>query len=70
MTIVQSGYLPLNKIYPDYFRERVAEAIESRGVEFIFNDYLDQDAAQDGFVITRKGQKIPADLVVSQKKTK
>lgn len=62
--VVQSGNLPLNKVYPDHFRRRVQQEIEARGVNFIFDDRLDESAPVDGVVHTRKGKVIPADLVV------
>ncbi|ETW83688.1 hypothetical protein HETIRDRAFT_449349 [Heterobasidion irregulare TC 32-1] len=63
--IVQSGDLPLNKVYPDHFRRRVQQEIEARGVNFRFDDRLDELAPVDGVVHTRKGKVIPADLVLS-----
>ncbi|TFY76380.1 hypothetical protein EWM64_g7631 [Hericium alpestre] len=65
VTIVQSGHLPLNKVYPDRFRSTVESRIRQRGVEFVFGDYLDETETKDGFVRTRKGKVLPADLVVS-----
>lgn len=62
--VVQSGNLPLNKVYPDHFRRRVQQEIEARGVNFIFDDRLDESAPVDGVVHTRKRKGIPADLVV------
>ncbi|KAA1473407.1 FAD/NAD-P-binding domain-containing protein [Dentipellis sp. KUC8613] len=65
VTIVQSGDLPLNKVYAPRFRRAVDVRIRARGVELVFGEYLDETAPKDGVVTTRSGRKIPADLVVS-----
>ncbi|KAA1473408.1 FAD/NAD-P-binding domain-containing protein [Dentipellis sp. KUC8613] len=65
VTIVQSGDLPLNKVYSTRFRRTVETRIRKRGVDFIFGEYLDQTVPKDGVVFTRSGRKIPADLVVA-----
>ncbi|TFY51043.1 hypothetical protein EVG20_g11195 [Dentipellis fragilis] len=65
VTIVQSGDLPLNKVYAPQFRRAVDVRIRARGVELVFGEHLDETVPKDGMVTTRSGRKIPADLVVS-----
>ncbi|KAI0055646.1 FAD/NAD-P-binding domain-containing protein [Artomyces pyxidatus] len=67
ITIIQSRSLPLHPSYPDKFRRRVEQECRARGIEFVFEDYLDQEVPEDGAVTTRKGKRIPADLVIVAK---
>ncbi|KAI0045633.1 FAD/NAD-P-binding domain-containing protein [Auriscalpium vulgare] len=64
VTIVQSGKLPLHKIYPDHFRKRIATECQLRGIDFVFEDYLDQEVPENGTVKTRNGKMLTADLVI------
>ncbi|KAI0065708.1 FAD/NAD-P-binding domain-containing protein [Artomyces pyxidatus] len=63
-TIVQSRNLPLHPSYPDRFRSRVEKECRTRGIEFVFEDYLDQEVPKDGAVTTRSGKRLVADMVV------
>ena len=64
MTIVQSRNLPFNSIYADKFRRRIAAECEKFGIQFVFNNHLDETVPKEGFIETREGTKIEADLVV------
>jgi apoptosis-inducing factor 2 len=68
VTIVQGGDALLNKTYPDKFRTRAGANVTERGVDIVYNDYIDEFssdfATADGSVTTRHGKKIKADLVV------
>lgn len=64
VTIVHAADQLLNKTYPDKFRKRTEKDITARGIEVVYNDYID-DFSQTGTVTTRNGKKINADLVVS-----
>lgn len=63
-TIVQSRSLPFNDVYRDNFRRRILKECQAFGVDFIFNDYLDQAVPKDGHVTTRNGKAVRADIVV------
>ncbi|THH17742.1 hypothetical protein EW146_g3131 [Bondarzewia mesenterica] len=65
ITIVQSGPLPLHRTYPNHFRDRIAREMRARGITFVFNDHLDQITPEEGFVTTRSGLPLRADLVIS-----
>ena len=60
----------LNKIYPNKLRQALAKGLTARGVEIIYNDYID-DVPDEGVVgvTTRNGKKLDADLVVSSLST-
>jgi phytoene dehydrogenase-like protein len=60
-----------NKTYPGKFRRALAKSLESRGVEIVYNDFID-DVPADGVVgvTTRNGKKLDADVVVSNKTSK
>lgn len=66
MTLVQSANMLLNKAYPDKFRLALDRGLKARGVEIIYNDFID-DIPAEGVVgvATRNGNKLDADLVVS-----
>ncbi|KAI0065713.1 FAD/NAD(P)-binding domain-containing protein [Artomyces pyxidatus] len=64
VTIVQSRKLPLHPSYPDRFRSRVEKECKARGIEFVFEDYLDQEVPKDGAVTTRSGKRLVVDMVV------
>lgn len=67
VTIVQGDKLLTNKTYPDKFRKALDTSLRARGVDIIYNDYIDNIPA-DGVVgvTTRNGRKLNADLVVSR----
>ncbi|KAF9244917.1 hypothetical protein BU15DRAFT_85760 [Melanogaster broomeanus] len=67
VTIVQGDKRLLNSTYPDSFRTGIEQRLRARGVEILFNQYID-DIPEEGSlgVITRDGTQIPtADLVIS-----
>ncbi|VDB91689.1 unnamed protein product [Peniophora sp. CBMAI 1063] len=64
-TIVQSRSLPFNNVYRDNFRRRILKECETSGIKFVFNDYLDEAVPKDGYVTTRKGETVRADLVMT-----
>ncbi|KAI0042337.1 FAD/NAD-P-binding domain-containing protein [Auriscalpium vulgare] len=64
VTIVHGSDQLINSTYPDKYRKRVEQSVRAVGVDIVFNDYLDDNTITDGFVTTRKGKKIKADLVV------
>lgn len=58
----------LLKAYPDKFRKALDTSLRARGVEIVYNDFID-DIPADGVVgvTTRNGKRLDADLVVSTK---
>ena len=56
----------VNKTYPDKFRLALDKSLRARGVEIVYNDFVD-DVPAEGVVgvTTRNGKKLDADLVVS-----
>ncbi|KAG9314067.1 FAD/NAD(P)-binding domain-containing protein [Chiua virens] len=67
VTIVQGGDQLLNSTYPASLRRGLASRLLARGVELLFNEYVDS-FPEEGSVglVTRKGTQIPdADLVIS-----
>jgi apoptosis-inducing factor 2 len=68
VTIVQGSSALLHSSYPDRFRNHVATSITSRGVDIVYNDYIDSFtpdyAPPEGSVLTRNGKSIKADLVI------
>jgi len=66
VTIVHGDSQVLNKAYPDKFRRALEKSLRERGVEFVFNDYVDViPETPVSQVTTRKGKVIKADLVVT-----
>ncbi|KAK0208923.1 hypothetical protein DFS33DRAFT_1306417 [Desarmillaria ectypa] len=65
VTIIHGGSKLLNDAYPDRFRNKMENGMKSRGVEIVYNDYLD-DIPASGVesVTTRNGKIIKADLFV------
>lgn len=55
----------LNPAYPDKFRTFTGDNFRSRGIEFVLDDLVEDMTIHDQSVITKKGKKISADLVVS-----
>jgi hypothetical protein len=66
VTIVQGDRLLTNDAYPDKFRKALDVNLRSRGIDIIYDDFVDEypEAGVVG-VTTRNGRKIDADLVVS-----
>ncbi|KAA1467965.1 FAD/NAD(P)-binding domain-containing protein [Dentipellis sp. KUC8613] len=63
VTIVHSQSQLLNDAYPDKFRKRAEQGVRSRGIELVFNDYID-DWNPSGAITTRKGKKLDGDLLL------
>ena len=62
VTVVHSDSQLLNSSYPKKYRKRVEKDLTARGVNIVFNDYVDNF---DGTPIkTRSGRQIEGDLVV------
>ncbi|KAF9471448.1 FAD/NAD(P)-binding domain-containing protein [Pholiota conissans] len=64
VTIVHSQSLYLNDTYPESWRKYVGKQFASRGVTAVLGEYIDDLEIKDGYVTTRSGKKIAADLVV------
>ena len=62
VTIVHSDSQLLNSTYPNKYRKRVLKDLESRGVNVIFNDYVDDFESSP--IKTRSGRRVDGDLVV------
>ena len=62
VTIVHSDSQLLNSTYPNKYRKRVLKDLESRGVNVVFNDYVDD--FESAPIKTRSGRRIDGDLVV------
>jgi len=54
----------MNDAYPDKWRKDVVRRVRDRGIELVLGDYVDDMDTSSGFITTRKGHKIPADLVI------
>jgi len=65
VTIVHGDDMLVNKTYPDKFRLALDKSLRARGVEIVYNDFVD-DVPAEGVVgvTTRNGKKLDADLVV------
>ncbi|KAI0274994.1 FAD/NAD-P-binding domain-containing protein [Gloeopeniophorella convolvens] len=63
VTIVHARSQILNEVYPDKFRKRVYDGVADRGVNVVYNDYVD-GLASNGAVTTRRGTVVKGDLVV------
>jgi apoptosis-inducing factor 2 len=62
VTIVHSDSQLLNSSYPNKYRKRVEKDLTARGVDIVFNDYVDNI---DGAPIkTRSGRQVEGDIVV------
>ncbi|KAI0068109.1 FAD/NAD-P-binding domain-containing protein [Artomyces pyxidatus] len=65
VTLVHGGAQLLNDAYPEKYRKRLEKDVRGRGVEIVFNDYIDDDKPSEaGTITTRKGKVLKADLVV------
>lgn len=67
VTIIHSQKLLLNDVYPDKWRLDVEHKLRSVGVEFILGDKVEGDLSHHtgGPIVTRNGQTLSPDLVVS-----
>ncbi|KJA15813.1 hypothetical protein HYPSUDRAFT_1066992 [Hypholoma sublateritium FD-334 SS-4] len=65
VTIVHGQALLLNESYPESWRASVAKSFGSRGIDFILGDYVDDLEIKEGYVTTRSGKRIKADLAVT-----
>ncbi|THH12799.1 hypothetical protein EW146_g7352 [Bondarzewia mesenterica] len=63
VTIVQGASQLLNATYPDKYRKRIEKDVVVRGVNVVFNDYVD-DFQQSGPIVTRGGRPLDGDLVI------
>jgi len=66
VTIVQGGSMLVNNIYPNKFRTALHKSLTARGIDIVYNDYIDDFPAEGVVgVTTRNGKKLDADLVVA-----
>jgi len=65
VTIVQSRELPFNDVYANNFRKQILKECKISGIDFVFKDYLDDAEPKEGYVTTRNGHTIRADLVIT-----
>jgi len=63
VTIVHSGAKLTNDTYPDKFRKKLEKDIRARGVELVFEDFID-NLEQSGPIVTRKGAQVDGDLII------
>jgi NADH dehydrogenase FAD-containing subunit len=62
VTIVHSDSQLLNSAYPDKYRKRVEKDLTSRGINIVFNDYVDDFESLPA--TTRSQRTLDGDLVV------
>ncbi|KAF8496493.1 FAD/NAD-P-binding domain-containing protein [Russula emetica] len=62
VTIVHSDSQLLNSTYPNKYRKRVEKDLTNRGVNIVFNDYVDNFDATP--IKTRSGRQLDGDVVV------
>ncbi|KAI0296460.1 FAD/NAD-P-binding domain-containing protein [Russula brevipes] len=62
VTIVHSDSQLLNSAYPNKYRKRVEKDLTARGVNIVFNDYIDNFEANPP--VTRSGRQLEGNLVV------
>jgi NADH dehydrogenase FAD-containing subunit len=65
VTIVQGSDHLLNATYPDKYRQRLDDSVNARGIQVLFNDYVDEIPTAGQAVTTRYGKKLNADFVVN-----
>ncbi|KII93171.1 hypothetical protein PLICRDRAFT_26482 [Plicaturopsis crispa FD-325 SS-3] len=65
VSIVQGDILLLNKTYPEKYRTAIGHNVAKRGVEIIYNDYIDEFPAPGVSVKTRNGKSLDGDLIIS-----
>jgi NADH dehydrogenase FAD-containing subunit len=63
VTIVHSDSMLLNAAYPNKYRKRIEKDVTSRGINIVFNDYVDDFESTSPK--TRSGRQIEGNLVVS-----
>ena len=63
VTIVHSDSMLLNAAYPNKYRKRIEKDIASRGVNIVFNDYVDDFESTSPK--TRSGRPLEGNLIVS-----
>lgn len=64
VTIVHSQAQLLNDAYPAKFRKDMERRVRLRGVEIVFEDRIEDIAADATSVTTKKGVTLNADIVV------
>ncbi|KDR73138.1 hypothetical protein GALMADRAFT_125165 [Galerina marginata CBS 339.88] len=64
VTIVHAQSHLLNDAYPVRWRKSASKTYRDRGVNFVFDDYVDDLEIKDGHITTRAKKSIKADLVV------
>ncbi|KXN81876.1 Apoptosis-inducing factor 2 [Leucoagaricus sp. SymC.cos] len=66
VTIVHADRLPLNDIYPDRFRSLVEHRLQTRGVQFTFDDAIigNPTISEKSSLKTRNGTTLKCDLLV------
>ena len=62
VTIVHSDSQLLNSTYPNKYRKQVEKSFTSRGVEIVFNDYVDNFETIPA--TTRSQRQLEGDLIV------
>ncbi|KAI9450584.1 FAD/NAD-P-binding domain-containing protein [Russula earlei] len=62
VTIVHKDGQLLNAVYPDKYRKRLEKDLTSRGIDIVFNDYVDDFDSTP--TVTRSGRELEGDLVV------
>ena len=66
ITIVQGDSKLVNKTYPNKFRDALDKSLRARGVDIVYNDFIDNFPAEGVVgVTTRNGKNLDADVVVS-----
>jgi NADPH-dependent 2,4-dienoyl-CoA reductase/sulfur reductase-like enzyme len=54
----------MNGAYPESWRKYIHKQYSRRGVNGVLGDYVDNVEIKEGYVTTRSGRNIKADLVV------
>ena len=66
VTIVHGGSELTNKTYPTKYRKSLLDAVTKMGAQVILGDKISPAVVpEDGYVVTEKGQRIRADLVIA-----
>ena len=66
MTIVHGQEALLNSTYPTKFRKAFESRLKARGVDIIYNDYIENiPSGPVTSITTKKGKTIETDLIVS-----
>ncbi|KAF8178481.1 hypothetical protein BJ912DRAFT_983962 [Pholiota molesta] len=64
ITIVHGQPLYMNGAYPQRWRKYINKQYSRRGINGVLGDYVDNVEIKEGYVTTRSGKQIKADLVV------